>query len=156
MQELNNRLIDKTELTPLIVGGDWNCTLSKKDKLGGTAWAPTIYRNIVLTSMDMFDLMDIQRARHPKLCKFTCKSKAKGMKSRIDFFLMATNLAKSVKKTEIYPSIAPDHNAIYISLSWVNETPRRPGFYTLTWFEKLMLTLYVITNTYLISVSYGS
>ena len=42
---------------------------------------------------------------------------------------MAKNLTKSVKKTEIYPSIAPDHNAIYISLSWVNETPRGPGFW---------------------------
>ena len=51
------------------------------------------------------------------------------MKSRIDFFLMAKNLTKSVKNTEIYPSIAPDHNAIYISLSWVNETPRGPGFW---------------------------
>ena len=27
MQELNNCIIDKTELTALIVGGDWNCTL---------------------------------------------------------------------------------------------------------------------------------
>ena len=101
MHELNNCLIDKTELTALIVGGDWNCTLSTKDKLGGTAWAPTIYRNLVLTSMDMFDLIDIQRARHPKLSKFTYESKAKGMKSRIDFFLMAKNLTKSVKKTNL-------------------------------------------------------
>ena len=35
MQELNNCIIDKSELTSLIVGGDWNCTLSKKDKIGG-------------------------------------------------------------------------------------------------------------------------
>lgn len=31
MQELNNCIIDKSELTSLIVGGDWNCTLSKKE-----------------------------------------------------------------------------------------------------------------------------
>ena len=30
LQELNNCIIDKTELTSLIVGGDWNCTLTKK------------------------------------------------------------------------------------------------------------------------------
>ena len=35
LQELNNCLIDKSELTTLIVGGDWNCTLSKNDKIGG-------------------------------------------------------------------------------------------------------------------------
>ena len=46
------------------------------------------------------------------------------MNSRIDYFLLAKNLIKSVKKTEIYPSIAPDHNAIYISLFWSCETPR--------------------------------
>jgi len=32
IQELNNCIIDKSELTNLIVGGDWNCTLTKKDK----------------------------------------------------------------------------------------------------------------------------
>ena len=26
MQELNNCIIDKSELTSLILGGDWNCT----------------------------------------------------------------------------------------------------------------------------------
>ena len=30
IQELNNCIIDKSELINLIVGGDWNCTLSKK------------------------------------------------------------------------------------------------------------------------------
>jgi len=49
------------------------------------------------------------------------------MKSRIDFFLLAKNLTKSVRKTEIYPSIAPDHNAIYISLSGSCESIRGPG-----------------------------
>ena len=39
-QELNKCVIGRTELTALIVGGDWNCTLSRKDKLDGTAWAP--------------------------------------------------------------------------------------------------------------------
>ena len=129
MQEINNCIIDKTELTNLIVGGDWNCTLSKKDKIGGTVWAPTNYRNLLVTTMDMFDLIDIQRVRYPKSRKFTYESKAIGMKSRIDFFLLAKNLTKSVKKTEIYPSIAPDHKAIYTSLSWSCETPRGPGLW---------------------------
>ena len=55
MQELNNCIIDKTELTSLIVGGDWNCTLSKEDKIGGTPWKPTIYSNPVHTTMEMFE-----------------------------------------------------------------------------------------------------
>ena len=47
LQELNNCLIDKSELTTLIVGGDWNCTLSKNDKIGGKPWKATNYRNLV-------------------------------------------------------------------------------------------------------------
>ena len=38
IQELNNCLIDKSEVTSLIVGGDWNCALSNKDKKGGVSW----------------------------------------------------------------------------------------------------------------------
>ena len=104
MQERNNCRIDKIELTSLIVRGDWNCT-------------------------EMFDLVDIQRMRHPKLGKFTYKSKSFKLKSRIDFFLIAKNLSGDVKNSEIYHTIAPDHDAIYISLSWPNKLPRGPGLW---------------------------
>ena len=80
LQELNKCIIDKIELTSLIVGGDWNCTLTKKDKMGGAPWKPTIYSNFIWTSMEMFDLID------PKLRKFTYESKSLRLKSRIDFF----------------------------------------------------------------------
>ena len=76
LQELNNCLIDKSELTTLIVGGDWNCTLSKNDKSGGKPWKATNYRSLVLTTIDVLDLVDIQRERHPKLCKYSYESKA--------------------------------------------------------------------------------
>jgi len=32
IQELNNCFIDQSEVTRLIIGGDWNCTLTKEDK----------------------------------------------------------------------------------------------------------------------------
>ena len=70
LQELNNCLIDKSELTTLIVGGDWNCTLSKNYKIGGKPWKATNYRNLLLTTIDILDLVDIQRERHPKLRKY--------------------------------------------------------------------------------------
>ena len=76
--------------------------------------------------MDIFDLIDIQRVKHPKL-RYSYESKALKMKSRIDFFLVSKHLAQYVKKSESYSSIAPDHKAIYISLSWTNLTPRGPG-----------------------------
>ena len=61
IEEPNNYLIDQSGLTTLIIGGDWNCTLTKKDKKGGLPWRPTGFRNLILTTMDIFDLVDIQR-----------------------------------------------------------------------------------------------
>ena len=53
------------------------------------------------------------------------------LKSRIDYFLVAQNLTQFVKKSDIYPSVAPDHQAIDMSLLWRNETPRGPGLWKL-------------------------
>ena len=75
LQKLNNCLIDKAELTTLIVGGDWNCTLLRNDKVGGKPWKATNYRNLVMTTMDIFDLIDIQRVKHLKLRKTLTKQK---------------------------------------------------------------------------------
>ena len=50
LQELNNCLMDKSELSSLTVVGDWNCSLTKKDKMGGTTWKPTVYGNLILAT----------------------------------------------------------------------------------------------------------
>ena len=71
IKELNNYLIDKSELTALIVGGDWNCTLTKKDKKDGLLWRPSGFRNSILVTMDIFDLVDIQRVKHPNVNKYS-------------------------------------------------------------------------------------
>ena len=42
LQDLNNCLMDKSEISNLVFGGDSNCTLSKKNKIGGSIWRPTI------------------------------------------------------------------------------------------------------------------
>lgn len=47
--------------------------------------------------MEMFDLVDIQRMRHPKLRKFTYESKSLELKPRIDFFLIAKSLWGSLR-----------------------------------------------------------
>ena len=56
IQELNNCIVDKSEMTNIIIGGDWNCTLTKKDKKGGAFWKPTPFRNLLLTTVETFDL----------------------------------------------------------------------------------------------------
>ena len=127
--KLNNCLIDKSEIASLIIGGDWNCTLTKKDKKGGLPWKPTGFRNSILITMDMFDLIDIQKVKHPNVNKFSYQSKALKMKSRIDFFLVANHLRKYVHKADIQSSIAPDHNLVCVLLQCENEITRGPGFW---------------------------
>ena len=101
--------------------------LIKEGQKGGSQWKPTSYRNSVQATMDCFDLMDIQRTRHPRINKYSYTSKALGVRSRIYFFLIAKQLTQFVKKVDIQTSIAPDHSAIVL-LSWPNETPRGPGY----------------------------
>ena len=129
IRQLNSLLIDKSDLTALIIGGDWNCALSKKDKRGGLQWKPTMYRNSILITMEMFDLVDIQRVKHPNVNKYSYVSKALNVKSRIDFFLIAKGLIKYVRKSDVLSSIAPDHKSIHLSLAWTKESPRGPGFW---------------------------
>ena len=45
------------------------------------------------------------------------------------FFLIAKNLSRDVKNSEIYCPVSPDHNAIYILLSWTSKRPRGPGLW---------------------------
>ena len=124
MQELNGFLIDKSEITSLIIGGDWNCTLAKKDKSGGSKWKPTNLRNRILMMIEMFHLIDVHRKCHPNLKKFSYFSKALGVRSRIDYFLITDNLKINVKKPDIRPSIAPDHSMILLVLSLPEPSPR--------------------------------
>ena len=47
--------------------------------------------------MEMFNLIDVQRKSLPNLKKFSYFSKALGVKSRIDYFLITNNLKTYVK-----------------------------------------------------------
>ena len=43
--------------------------------------------------------------------------------------LISKNLKNFVRKVDIQPSIAPDHNLIYLLLTWTKENPRGPGLW---------------------------
>ena len=120
-------LIAKTDITKLIITGDWNCTLTPKDKAGGLPWSVTEYRNSITRLMKEFGLNDIYRKLHPNTRAFTYESKSFKMKSRIDYFLISDAMTANVKKAEIRASIAPDHKAIFLSLEIQGDFKRAPG-----------------------------
>ena len=79
----------KTNLSKVIIAGDWNKGLSKLDKSGGLPWKETSYRNALANLMKELNLTDVYRAIHPGTRTYTYESKSLRLKSRIDFFLVS-------------------------------------------------------------------
>ena len=117
--------MDTTELTTLIVGGDWNCTLTKKDKNGGDPWKQTSFKNCVLISMEMFNLIDEQRAQHPNTNIYAYFSNSLWVKSTIDFLLVAKNTVRKKSRCTNFCC----SGIVYLELAWPKVTPRGPGFW---------------------------
>ena len=115
IKRLRANLTSKTSTTKIIIAGDWNCSLFPNDKSGGLPWKETNYRNSIVDLMEKLDLVDIYRKLHPNAKAFTYESESLKIKSRIDYFLVSNTIALNVKRAEIRPSIAPDHEAIFLS-----------------------------------------
>jgi len=60
-------------------------------------------------TMEIYDLIDMQRVRYPNLNVYSCVSKALNVKSRLDFLLITKSFSKDVRKVGTCPSIASDH-----------------------------------------------
>ena len=83
-------------------------------------------------TMDQLDLIDIYRTFHLKIMNFTFFSSAHGTFSRIDHILdHKSNLGKLKKKTEIIPSIFPDHNAVRLDLNYRRKTIKKSNIWRL-------------------------
>ena len=102
-------------------------TLNPIDKWGGQPWKETSYRNSVINLMKELGLIDVYRLKHRKIKAFTYESKPLKLKSRIDFFLTTQALQNVVDKAEIRISNAPDHKAIFLSITVQDAFKRGPG-----------------------------
>ena len=125
---LNRYLMSHTEISNLIVGGDWNVTLQAIDKKGGTPWRPTLYRDKLVSIMDDIGLIDVFRKLYPKGKSFSYESKSLKVSSRIDFFLVSKSIIDWVVKANTKVSNAPDHKAVVLDLKILSEK-RGPGLW---------------------------
>ena len=105
---LSKQLILNTDISKVVISGDWNTTLNPIDKRGGQPWRATNYRNSLMNLMEELNLIDSYRQIHPTTKSFTYESKPLNLKSRIDSFLISRSLSFCVKSTEIRTSIAPE------------------------------------------------
>ena len=125
---LNRYLMSHTEISNLIVGGDWNVTLQASDKKGGIPWRPTLYRDKLIAIMDDIGLIDVFRKLYPNERSFTYESKSLEVRSRIDFFLVSKSVENWVVKTNTRVSNAPDHKAVVLDVKILSEK-RIPGLW---------------------------
>ena len=88
IENLTEILISKTDVSNLIIVGDWNVTLEAVDKKGGIQWKSSVYRDLLVQFMDELNLVDVLRIKNPSKRCFTYESSTLKMKSRIDFFLI--------------------------------------------------------------------
>ena len=101
----------------IIIGGDFNCALSPKDKLGGT---PVTRKASVIKEIENLceshNLRDIWRTLNPDLSRFTWRNKSLKVQCRLDFFLISDYLCNLTKKCEIMLSPESDHSAVSIHI----------------------------------------
>ena len=123
--------MSNTEISNLIVGGDWNVTLQSMDKKGGLPWRRTLYRDKLVSIMDDIGLTDVFRQLNPNERSFSYESKSLKVSSRIDFYLVSKSITNWVAKANIKVSNAPDHKALILDLRILSEM-QSPGLWKFT------------------------
>ena len=103
----------------IIVGGDFNCPLSKIDKEGGRDVSSR--RNVaseIKQLMCIFDLDDVWRTLHPEEKQYTWRTFDLKIKCRLNYWLIACQLSQKspVRKCEIKHAAHCDHSLLMMEM----------------------------------------
>ena len=77
--------------------------------------------------MKEFNSVEVYRSPHPDSKTYTCETKNKNLKSRIDFFIITKELINQEKRVETRTSISPDHMAVFLTIEIDQAPAREPG-----------------------------
>ena len=129
-KELQEQLQEFSEET-IIIGGDFNCTLSEKDKKGGN---PSNRKHTVVEEINklcnLYDLNDIWRSLNPDTEEYTWRNKSFKIQCRLDFFLISKKLNDLTDTCKIVYAPETDHSAILIYLKSDEMRHKKgPGFW---------------------------
>ena len=125
-------LLEQFPSDNIIVGGDFNCPLSKTDKEGGRVVSSR--RNVaseIEQLMCIFGLDDVWRTLHPEEKQYTWRTSDLKIKCRLDYWLIARQLSQKspVQKCEIKHAAHCDHSLVTMELQINMKYPRGPGFW---------------------------
>ena len=114
----------------IIIGGDFNCALSDKDKKGGNTVAQkaSVIKEIkeLCTS---YSLVDVWRQLNPLLKSYTWRNKSHKIQCRLDFFLILEELTNLDATCKIFHAPKTGLSAISLHLqARINKQCRGPWF----------------------------
>ncbi|KAL9962045.1 hypothetical protein ACROYT_G031110 [Oculina patagonica] len=115
----------------IIIGGDFNCALTQRDKKGGN---PVTRKGPVIDEInnlcELYDLGDIWRSINPDACQFTWRDKSFKVQCRLDYFLISNELKSLVSDCKIVYTPNTDHSAVQFNLiSEEAKQKKGPGFW---------------------------
>ena len=115
----------------IVVGGDFNCALTEKDKKGGN---PVSKKALVINEINQlcnaYNLTDVWRSLNPDLESFTWRNKSFKIQCRLDYFLVSQDLCRLATSCKIIHAAETDHSEILIHFKNENANQRKgPGFW---------------------------
>ena len=124
----------------VICGGDWNTTQSSLDTRG----ASRVYKmpRFLKRFIQKNSLIDIWRKMFPMKKQFTWRQKYLGVYSRLDYWLVSSELYSVVYSTDIRPALKCDHNAISMKFK-INSERKGNGYWKIN--NTLLFDQYYVT-----------
>lgn len=105
----------------IIWGGDFNTVQNHQlDTSGGSGGYHKKANSIICDIMEEKDLLDIWREKNPDVKRFTWRGKCRNVlkQSRIDYFLISSDLADLNLSTDIKAGYRTDHSLIIINIEF--------------------------------------
>ena len=115
-----------------IIGGDFNTVLNENmDKKNGNIGTHKKCREKLLELLNVANLTDSWRLKHPDKRQYTWHSNSKPhIHCRLDYFLISDNIINILKDTSISPGYKTDHSLVSLTLSTL-KYERGPGYFKL-------------------------
>ena len=134
--ELLKMLFEKLDEVPnileheIILGGDWNCILDRNlDSNGGNPGTKTNTLAEISKIRNKYDLVDIFRAKHPDLKRYTWRCPCPLLSRRLDYFLISNTLQDCVRMIHIRSSFMSDHSPVQLNFEPVTPLPKGAGIW---------------------------
>ena len=122
---INQHAVNKSGL---IIGGDYNCVLTEKDRVSGVIDNSSMALGEFLNNFHVFD---VWRTLHPNDVEYTYIDPSSNQRnSRIDMLFCSNVLQPQCILCNICQSPSPDHKAIGLSLM-LNKNKRGKGYWKL-------------------------